>query len=124
MTTIFHHRLPFLYPRLQRTMSTAPSLKQAKPVKTKTPYQLTPEQVALQKARAELKAQKAAVKAEEPLRTQAQIDKGKFLKREWVDLLQSDKKDEGAVRVLSWNVLAQTLIRVFPVALTACSVVL
>ncbi|CED84893.1 Transcriptional effector CCR4-related protein [Phaffia rhodozyma] len=94
--------------------ATANGGPKAKPTPApKVPYQLTPEQIARQEARKKLKARKAAEKKDEPLRSKEQIEKGKFLLRTWVDLQQGsqDRQPDDAVRVMSWNILAQTLIR-------------
>lgn len=80
----------------------------AKPAKA--PYELTPAQREKQAARAALKAQKAAsIKAEgaKPLRTEEQIQKGVFERREWVRLDDEGHGGEQAgskVTVMSWNV--------------------
>ncbi|ORX37437.1 Endonuclease/exonuclease/phosphatase [Kockovaella imperatae] len=73
------------------------------------PYQLTPAQLELQAARRAAKlAAKANPKAAPKLSSE-ELERRRILKRDWVQVGQSDSKRR--VRIVTWNVLAQTLVR-------------
>ncbi|WVQ76964.1 hypothetical protein IAR50_006643 [Cryptococcus sp. DSM 104548] len=83
------------------------------------PYVPTPEQQALaEKRREERAARKAAIAAgtiEDPNKAKGKGEAGEvaFLKRDWVDVGPGKGEGEGknGARILTWNLLAQTLVR-------------
>lgn len=83
----------------------------AKPLKApkgeqKAVYQLTPEQEAKKLARAAAKgaAPKEGGAAESGKRSKEQLEMGRFLTREWVNVAGEDKGEGSKLRVGSWNV--------------------
>lgn len=79
------------------------------PPKPKAPYQLTPEQQALQAARREQKAKRAAL-ASTDKQGPKWDEPGYILRREWTNIREPDQ-NSFKLSVMTWNVLAQSLIR-------------
>ena len=83
------------------------------PAGEKKPYVLTPEQEAKKLARAQAKAAAPQAETDVTKRSKEQIAQGKFLKRDWISVgSDAGKGDEKRrVKIGSWNMLAQTLVR-------------
>ncbi|KAK8866182.1 hypothetical protein IAR55_001333 [Kwoniella newhampshirensis] len=81
------------------------------------PYTLTPEQTVKaaerQAARLAKKAAKAAGTSQLTPEQKLEEERRKFLKREWIDLRSASTENGGSrkVRIVTWNILAQTLVR-------------
>lgn len=82
------------YPLATSARSTSPM---ASKQKSKLPFQLTPEQIALQATRRELKAQKARQAASSPVQTH-------IVRREWASVQHGVKDPEERITIMTWNV--------------------
>ncbi|KAL7409135.1 Endonuclease/exonuclease/phosphatase [Mrakia frigida] len=104
---------------LSSSTSTPPIAPGSKPPKgSKLSPQLTPEQEAKKLARAVAKALAAAsapgggANGGGPIkRSKEQLEMGKFLTREWVNVGDGETGEGRKVKIGSWNMLAQTLVR-------------
>lgn len=70
-------------------------------------FQLTPEQIALSEER---KAKKQKLQNQAPPPNVEEI-KGSILPRPWMDLERTDHLDDIRVKIMTWNLLAQCLVR-------------
>ncbi|WWC66121.1 uncharacterized protein I206_100021 [Kwoniella pini CBS 10737] len=76
---------------------------------------LTPEQIAKAAERKAAKMAKKKALAEGKVELnddlKSEIERKRFLKRDWVSVGSSSDRKEGNVKIVTWNVLAQTLVR-------------